>query len=515
MDKLGVHLLVATAFGCVCASADDAAGVMRVVSGTNGEATVEMPFAPFGDGTIPAFLSGAFLGDGGAGSDRLWRIASDGTSTNAVFASGEWIDPADGEASTLTATHGDMIVLASGDGAPFGFWLRGRVAPQAGWPFISGLSVDSDGGFAALAVATGGYPADVFTFDTGEETPDWTYLGRWPGYPHSFAWCDMSLAGMSNETARVYLVSDASRDTDGDGIPDALERHVYGTSPFLADTDGDGMPDGWETANGLDPLAPSDASADPDGDGVPNGDEYAHGGDPRLSEPDPRTRLPGLRAEFWRTVGKQATMPEFGKLLPSTLGALPCVDMPATPWCDGAAIGNYFACRLDGFVRIPADGRYTFHLASNAGAVMTFDGETLVSDPAAHSTRTRSASRNLARGFYPVSIAFYKNTGSESLVLEWEGPGLEREVVPASAFCHLPVAEILPTGYAHGLVFADSETSGALRAPLTGTYRLTASSAKGFRLWLDGTLLADCFSSRGNVSRAVNKDSKSIISRVD
>ena len=122
---------------------------------------------------------------------------------------------------------------------------------------------------------------------------------------------------------------------------------------------------------------------------------------------------------------------------------------------------------------------------------MTFDGETLVSDPAAHSTRTRSASRNLARGFYPVSIAFYKNTGSESLVLEWEGPGLEREVVPASAFCHLPVAEILPTGYAQGLVFADSETSGALRAPLTGTYRLTASSAKGFRLWLDGTLLVE------------------------
>jgi len=1018
-----IFSFLAAVIGSFCVQADDVAGLMRVESDTNGEATVEMPFTPFGDRTIPTFLSGTFLGDGGVGSDRLWRIAlQDGATTNAVYASGEWIDPADGLASALTASRGDMLVLASGDGEQFGFWLRGRVAPRAGWPFISGLSVDSDEGFADLSVSTGGYPADVFTLDTGEEAPDWTYLGRWPGYPHSFAWRDTSLADMSNETSRVYLVSDASRDTDGDGIPDALERHVYGTSPLLrdtdgdgvvdgleiawgsdplvadqplpfafsepfeppsvqpgpidgqngwlaastnsavvqgecvhagdgalrmeagrevdaasrvidcdasvvwadlymtasrggedlltvndsfaayafdedghpittdgnalvtnlhvavasparwvrctcrfdfpnrcwdfyldgiliagglalrgtaaafhefatrgdghlddlrvsterpqglssdgdalpdeweirhfgtlardgsgdadgdgmsdlaecragtdplvpswdtdgdglpdwwevangldplssewkgtvvfselferpsvepgelagqngwrvtrlgtalvqesvvhsgngalhvkggsvadgeevsvsrlvdfgddvlwsdlrirsslgsegiqsagdafaayafdsaghpvmvnggvlttnlqvrvadedgwvrctcrfdfvgrrwdfymdgvivgknlamrgtaralreialaggagflddwnlsterpqglssdgdaipdewefvhfgtlgrdgtgdadedgladldewrigadpnvADTDGDGMPDGWEAANGLAPLDPADVSADPDGDGVPNGDEYAHGGDPRLPEPDPRTRQPGLRTEFWRTAGKQATMPAFDELLPSTLGVLSCVDMPATPWRDGAAIGNYFACRLDGFISIPADGRYTFHLASNAGAVMTFEGETLVSDPAAHSTRTRSASRNLTRGFYPVSIAFYKNTGSESLVLEWEGPGLEREVVPASAFCHLPVAEILPTGYAQGLVFADAETSGALRAPLTGTYRLTASSAKGFRLWLDGTLLVDCFSSRGTVSRAV------------
>ena len=97
MSKLEKPILAATTICCACALADDAAGVLRVVSDTNGEATVEMPFTPFGDGTIPTFLSGTFFGDGGVGSDRLWRIAlQDGATTNAVYASGEWIDPADG-----------------------------------------------------------------------------------------------------------------------------------------------------------------------------------------------------------------------------------------------------------------------------------------------------------------------------------------------------------------------------------------------------------------------------------
>ena len=123
--------VVAAVSGSVWVQADDVAGLMRVESDTNGEVTVEMPFTPFGDGTIPTFLSGTFFGDGGVGSDRLWRIAlQDGATTNAVYASGEWVDPADGPASALTATQGDMLVLASGDGAPFGFWLRGRVAPE-------------------------------------------------------------------------------------------------------------------------------------------------------------------------------------------------------------------------------------------------------------------------------------------------------------------------------------------------------------------------------------------------
>ena len=49
--------------------------------------------------------------------------------------------------------------------------------------------------------------------------------------------------------------------------------------PFL-DSDGDGMPNRFETANGLDPLDPADASEDLDGDGFTNLQEFKAGTDP-------------------------------------------------------------------------------------------------------------------------------------------------------------------------------------------------------------------------------------------
>jgi len=49
-------------------------------------------------------------------------------------------------------------------------------------------------------------------------------------------------------------------DGDGDGLPDAAERAIYGSDPLLADTDGDGTDDGREVAGCRDPSSPS---ADP------------------------------------------------------------------------------------------------------------------------------------------------------------------------------------------------------------------------------------------------------------
>jgi hypothetical protein len=49
-------------------------------------------------------------------------------------------------------------------------------------------------------------------------------------------------------------------DTDGDGLPDDLETHLYGTNPADPDTDGDGVSDGEEVATCHDPKS---ASPDP------------------------------------------------------------------------------------------------------------------------------------------------------------------------------------------------------------------------------------------------------------
>ncbi|MEI7851335.1 MAG: right-handed parallel beta-helix repeat-containing protein [Kiritimatiellales bacterium] len=90
---------------------------------------------------------------------------------------------------------------------------------------------------------------------------------------------DVRMDGMPDIGADEYA------DTDGDGLCDWAEMHVYGTNPNLPDSDGDGMPDGWEVACGLNPLI-NDANGNPDGDGLTNAQECAAGTDPHNSDSD-------------------------------------------------------------------------------------------------------------------------------------------------------------------------------------------------------------------------------------
>ena len=56
---------------------------------------------------------------------------------------------------------------------------------------------------------------------------------------------------------RPAIVLPPGSDADGDGLPDAAEREIYGSDPLVADTDGDGTDDGREVAGCRDPSSPS------------------------------------------------------------------------------------------------------------------------------------------------------------------------------------------------------------------------------------------------------------------
>ena len=236
--------------------ADDVVGVMSVDVGTNGLAEVEMPFSPLCPDHGPiGYVAGAFLGDGSELSDRLVRFDADSaTSTNAVWDGDRWLDPATGIPSLMTAKPGDTLFLLRYDADPFGLYAFGRAASHLAPfspPYFSSLFVDSTNATVSLGVSAATLPYDILSADsTNAVAPGtgWLHLGR--SASDCIWFDDAPPAGF----VRRYLVSDATRDTDGDGLSDALEIHVHGTSPFLADTDGDGVQDGLEIAWGSDPV---------------------------------------------------------------------------------------------------------------------------------------------------------------------------------------------------------------------------------------------------------------------
>ncbi len=98
--------------------------------------------------------------------------------------------------------------------------------------------------------------------------------------------CDPDADGIPDDLDNCPLTANADQtDTDRDGIGDACDP----------DDDNDGMPDSFETANGLNPLDPSDASQDADGDGFTNLREFRAGTDPN----DPTSVPKGIKSMPW------------------------------------------------------------------------------------------------------------------------------------------------------------------------------------------------------------------------
>jgi hypothetical protein len=113
--------------------------------------------------------------------------------------------------------------------------------------------------------------------------------------------------GLSDsEEFHIYHTNSQSQDTDGDALND-LEEVRRGTDPLRTDTDGDGMPDGWEVQYGLDPLV-NDAFGDLDEDGLPNVCEYNLNTKVGIPDTDDDDLLDGNEAAW---IDMQATIPWF------------------------------------------------------------------------------------------------------------------------------------------------------------------------------------------------------------
>jgi len=88
------------------------------------------------------------------------------------------------------------------------------------------------------------------------------------------------------ETSAINFLT-SSQQGNGSWADDAYSTALaLRALAFPRDTDADGMPDSFETANGLNPNDPTDATSDRDGDGLTNLQEFRQGTNPNNSDTD-------------------------------------------------------------------------------------------------------------------------------------------------------------------------------------------------------------------------------------
>ena len=100
---------------------------------------------------------------------------------------------------------------------------------------------------------------------------------------------------------------------------------------------------------------------------------------------------------------------------------------------------NQFGLRFTGFLEVPTDGRYRFHLASDDGSKLWVGGALVVDNGGVHGTKTVTGEADLVAGSVPIEVAFFEASGGEVLSLEWEGPGVERGPLPPARLSHWPL----------------------------------------------------------------------------
>lgn len=170
----------------------------------------------------------------------------------------------------------------------------------------------------------------------------------------------------------------------------------------------------------------------------------------------------GLNYRYYE--GDWNSLPDFNALSPVKSGQTGSIDLGPRNRND------YFAFLWEGFLSIPSSGNYTFELESDDGSQFFFNstyhyGATpTVNNDGLHGVNpAAAASLYINAGTYPVAAGFFEKWGDETMRLYWSGPGIERQLIPASAFSRTAssVTSTLP-----GLVNLKSATDMEAGVPL-------------------------------------------------
>ena len=134
---------------------------------------------------------------------------------------------------------------------------------------------------------------------------------------------------------------------------------------------------------------------------------------------------PGLLCEHFE--GNWKTLPDFATLKPAATAAAEKFDI-------GKYKGkNHYGLRFTGYVRVPADGVWTFYTVSDDGSRLYVGDRLVVDNDGMHVAWERHGFVSLKAGLHAIRVVYFQSTGEADLKVLWEGPGVKKQPIPGSA----------------------------------------------------------------------------------
>ncbi len=172
----------------------------------------------------------------------------------------------------------------------------------------------------------------------------------------------------------------------------------------------------------------------------------------------------GVRVSIYD--GNFSLLPDFDTLTPRTTIVQPDLSL------GGRAGTDLFALRFEGTLDVPAAGAWTFRTTSDDGSRLLIDGVVVVDNDGLHGATEVARTITLDAGPHAIEVQFFEASGGDVLVVEWEGPGTPREVIPASALTTPDGAVLLASatdcGPAGSIVFPAGPLTLCVQGPSTG-----------------------------------------------
>jgi len=137
---------------------------------------------------------------------------------------------------------------------------------------------------------------------------------------------------------------------------------------------------------------------------------------------------PGLYGGYYE--GEWSALPEFESLDAQTR------YVAATPVIPEFAREEDYALAFTGYVRIARAGLYDFSIESDDGSRLYVAGRLVADNDGLHGAHEVTGPLALEPGHYPIAAYMFQRGGHEALQVSVEGPGIDKQPVPADMLFH-------------------------------------------------------------------------------